>query len=101
MGNNKTKTEPDGDIYVTRKQIYAGFDKYAFETKDVDHLLASSLRDDDKYSYQDLERKFSNLKPPFKFVGEEEHTPNNKQDEDVEYLDNENFDEDNKYEFTE
>ena len=79
----------DSDIFVTRKQIYEGLDKYSCQVKDIDHLLASAYQEDDTYSYEELIRKLKPVNGHVKFVElreEFQKISSKEEDEDVEYM---------------
>ena len=91
VGNEKKiKKGTDGHIFVTRKQIYDGLDKYSCQVKDIDHIIASAYQENDTYNFDELIRK---LKPVYSNVSfvelhEEElkKTSPKEDDEDVEYM---------------
>ena len=92
VGNHKKSkvvTGNDSDIFITKKQIYEGLDKYSCQVKDIDHILVSAYQEDDTYSYKELIRK---LKPVNKLVNflelreEFQKISSKEDDEDVEYM---------------
>ena len=60
--------ERDGDIFVSKRNVYASINKYGLKGKNIDHLLLSARASDGVYSYKECERKFGSLKPPYNFV---------------------------------
>ena len=65
---HKERIEKDGDVFITKDKIKASLDKYGLEIKNPDHLFASAHAGNDLYSFKELERKFTSVKPPFNFI---------------------------------
>ena len=45
-------------------------DKYGYEAKNIEHLFLSAIQHNGLYSYNKLEKKFSNLHPHITFIEE-------------------------------
>ena len=84
--NHRDKLETNGDIFVSRDKIMNSLDKYGYETKNIEHLFLSAIQGSGLYSYNKLEKKFSNIQPQITFIEEKNNKNEIESGEDDEYL---------------
>lgn len=56
--NSKDAVEANGDLLLPKEKILNSLDKYGYEHKEVDHILASAQDTKGLYSFKKIEKKF-------------------------------------------
>jgi len=65
----------DDDIIIQKDKIMKNLEKYGIDArlgKGLNYIIDSCSFDNDLISYNNLERKFLSLKPPYQFVVDNE-----------------------------
>eukprot|EP01016_Furgasonia_blochmanni_P007777 TRINITY_DN13119_c0_g1_i4.p1 TRINITY_DN13119_c0_g1~~TRINITY_DN13119_c0_g1_i4.p1 ORF type:complete len:245 (+),score=70.52 TRINITY_DN13119_c0_g1_i4:65-799(+) len=80
--NSKDAVEANGDLLLPKEKILNSLDKYGYEHKNVDHILASAQDGKGLYSFRKIEKKFLKVNINVDFI----ETRTREESDDDEYL---------------